>query len=100
MAIVNSGGFGRITRIGTRNPENRVSPRTSRSRRLEVAVSQDRRNTSINLEIYVPIQRSSVGSRRVAALNLNGAQARVLYETLSEFFSDANQNTQGWQRRQ
>lgn len=98
MNTVNSEGFGRITGIGTRNPENRVAPRATRSRRVEVAVSQDRRNTPINVEVFIPIQRSELGSRRIAALNLNGSQARTLYNTLHTFFTDVNRNTQGWER--
>lgn len=98
MIKVNSEGFGKITRIGTINPENRISPRPNRSRRVEVSVTQDRRNTPINVEILLPIQRSTRGSRRIAALNLNGTQARALYETLAAFFEEANQNTQSWER--
>lgn len=98
MIKVKSEGFGKITRIGTINPENRVSPRPNRSRRVEVSVTQDRRNTPINVEILLPIQRSTRGSRRIAALNLNGTQARALYETLAAFFEEANQNTQAWER--
>lgn len=98
MTTVNSEGFGKITRIGTINPENRIAPKPSRSRRVEVSVSQDRRNTPINVEILVPIQRSDLGSRRIAALSLNGTQARALYDTLARFFENANQNTQAWER--
>jgi hypothetical protein len=92
MVEVVSQGFGKITGIGTRNSENRVSPRVCRSRRIEVSVKQDRMNTAINMELLVPIGRSERGSRRIAALNLNGSQARSLYETLSAFFENANQN--------
>lgn len=92
MVEVVSQGFGKITGIGTRNPENRVAPRICRSRRIEVSVTQERMNTAINMELLLPIQRSERGSRRVAALNLNGSQARALYETLSAFFENANQN--------
>lgn len=98
MVIVNSEGYGKITGIGTVNPENRVSPRPSRSRRIEVSVTQDRKNTPINVEILLPIQRSELGSRRVVAVSLNGAQARSLYETLTNFFEGANMNTQSWER--
>lgn len=98
MITVNSEGFGQITGIGTINTENRVSPKPTRSRRVEVSVTQDRRNTPINVKILLPIQRSECGSRRVAALNLNGTQARALYETLANFFEGANQNTQAWER--
>jgi hypothetical protein len=90
---ITSIGFGQITGIGTVNPENRIAPRTTRSKRVEVLVKQDRRNTPINVEILVPVQRSERGSRRVAALNLNGSQARELYETLAYFFEEVNQNT-------
>jgi hypothetical protein len=98
MIEIVSGGFGKITGIGTRNPENRVSPRPCATRRIEVAVSQDRKNTPINVEILLPIQRSERGSRRIVSLNLNGAQARSLYETLARFFEESNQNTQASER--
>jgi hypothetical protein len=98
MIEIVSEGFGKITGIGTRNPENRIAPRPNTSRRVEVSVSQDRRNTPINVEILLPIQRSKCGSRRVAAINLNGTQARALYETLANFFEGANQNTQASER--
>jgi hypothetical protein len=98
MIKINNNGFERITKIGTINPENRIAPRPSRSRKVGVSVTQDRKNTPINVEILLPIQRSDCGSRRVAALNLNGMQARALYETLAAFFEDANQNTQPWER--
>lgn len=61
-------------------------------------MTQDRRNTPINLDICVPIQRSELGSRRVAALSLNGTQARALYNTLNEFFTNVNSNTREWER--
>jgi len=86
MVEVLSGGFGKITGIGTRNPDNRIAPKVCQTRRVEVALTQERSNSAINLEITVPIQRSERGSRRVTALNLNGSQARALYETLSRFF--------------
>ena len=98
MTTVNSQGFGKITGIGTLNPENRIAPKRNRSRRVEVSVTQDRRNTPIDVRILLPIQRSACGSRRVAEINLNGAQARSLYETLANFFEGANQNTQAWER--
>ena len=98
MIEIVSEGFGKITGIGTRNPENRVSPRPNTSRRVEVSVLQDRKNSPINVEILLPIQRSQCGSRRVVALSLNGAQARSLYETLANFFEGANQNTQATER--
>jgi hypothetical protein len=99
MTTVKSSGFGKITGIGTRNTENRVAPKGNRSKRVEVSVTQDRRNTPINVEILVPITRSECGSRRVAALSLNGSQARALYNTLTEFFEHENQNTQAWERQ-
>jgi hypothetical protein len=98
MVEILSEGFGKITGIGTRNPENRLAPRPCQTRRVEVSVTQDRKNTPINVEILLPIQRSDRGSRRIAALNLNGAQARALYETLATFFEGANQNTQASER--
>lgn len=98
MSQVTSKGYGKISNIGTRNPDNRVNPPNNTSRRVEVKVTQDRRNTPINVELLVPLQRSDKGSRRVASLNLNGSQARTLYETLAEFFENENQNTQSWER--
>jgi hypothetical protein len=90
--------FNKINRIGTRNSENRIAPVPNTSKRLGVLVSQDRRNTSIGVEILVPLKRSERGSRRVAALKLNGTQARSLYETLASFFEESNQNTKSSER--
>jgi hypothetical protein len=89
---INSQGYGRLLGIGSRNPENKVAPLPNTSKRLEVSVSQDGMNKSINVELLVPIQRSKAGSRRVASLQLNGSQARSLYETLDRFFSEFNKN--------
>ena len=89
---VQSQGFGKLSGIGKINPLNRLNPETCESRRIEVSVSQDRMNTAIDVDIVVPIQRSELGSRRVANLRLNGAQARTLYDTLNRFFEDHNQN--------
>lgn len=99
MIEIASDGFGKITGIGTRNTENRIAPRPCESRRVEVLVTQDRKNTPINVEILLPIQRSECGSRRVQAVNLNGTQARALYKTLARFFEEENQNTQASERQ-
>ena len=83
-------GFGKLSRIGSRNPANRISPISRDTRRIEVEVTQEGQNKAIDMSVLLPINRSECGSRRVAVLTLNGAQARELYNTLNEFYNDTS----------
>lgn len=77
---------GKLTGIGTINPDNRLVPPTCKTRNLEVVIEQDHVKTAVQLSLLIPTKRSEKGSRRVTELNLTGAQARKLYETLGKHF--------------
>lgn len=77
-----------LSAIGTRNnPRNALVIRTAESDTVGVLLSQSASKKAVQMEMIVPIQRSSRGSRRAAHLSLSGRQARELYEALGRFYS-------------
>lgn len=81
-----------LSRIGSRtNPRNSVRINTAESDTLGINVEQSALKKAVSMEIVVPIRRSGKGSRRAAHLSLSGRQARELYESLQQFYSNREQ---------
>ena len=60
----------------------------SESRTVGVLIEQSGEKKAMHMELIVPLQRSRRDSRRTARLALNGLQARRLYEVLTKFYSE------------
>jgi len=85
----NNNGYEKLVGIGTQNTRNRVNVSSLEgSTEIGVNIEQAGAKKAIELELLVPTTRSGKGTRRTTALKLNGAQARALYNTLSEFFAN------------
>ena len=81
--------YDRLSNIGALNSHNRTLMRTADSTDIGVAVSRSGEKKATTLELIVPTRRSTKGSRRATFIELNGQQARDLYETLRSFYSEA-----------
>jgi hypothetical protein len=80
--------YASLAAIGTRtNPRNAVVIRTAETDTVGVSLSQPASKKAVQMEMVLPISRSTRGSRRAAHLTLSGRQAREIYETLSRFYS-------------
>lgn len=88
---VTNRSFDRIAGIGTINPDNRIAPPITPSKKISVVVEQTSSHAPIVVQILVPVKRSTRGSRRVTSLSLTGTQARELYKTLNKVFADGRQ---------
>ena len=85
--------YATLSGIGTRtNPRNAVVVHTAESDTVGVAVSQTTSKKAVQMEMVLPIRRSSRGSRRAAYVTLSGRQAREIYEALSRFYSNRNED--------
>lgn len=76
-----------LSGIGSKNSRN-LKEVTLQEETTEIGVSIERSGLkkATTLELLLPTTRSSKGSRRVSMLELNGFQARELYETLRSFY--------------
>jgi hypothetical protein len=85
-----------LVRIGTRpnasNHKNRINLNTSDTRSVGVSIEQRGEKKAMRMEVIVPLSRTRHDSRRTARLELNGSQARRLFETLSRFYSERDGN--------
>lgn len=81
-----------LARIGTRpntsSHRNRINLNASNARTVGVSIEQRGEKKAMHMEVIIPLSRTRRDSRRTARLELNGAQARRIYETLSRFYSD------------
>ena len=81
-----------LVRIGTRpnmsGHRNRINLDASNARTVGVSIEQRGEKKAMRMEVIIPLSRTRRDSRRTARLEINGAQARRLYETLSRFYSD------------
>ena len=86
-----------LVRIGTRpntsSHRNRINIDASNARTVGISIEQRGEKKAMRMEMIVPLSRTRRDSRRTARLELNGAQARRLYETLSRFYSQRDGNT-------
>jgi len=89
-----------LVRIGTRpnstSHRNRINLDASNARTVGVSIEQRGEKKAMRMEMIVPLSRTRRDSRRTARLELNGSQARRLYETLARFYSerDGEQETE------
>ena len=84
-----SNSYKSLSRIGARATRNvKTIPVTMNV--VGINITQEQEKRAVNLELVVPTTRTNSDSRRVAKLNLNGRQARQLYETLQAFYMDTN----------
>lgn len=82
-----------LSGIGTgTNSRNSVVVHTAESDTVGVAVSQSASKKAVQMEMLLPIRRSTRGSRRAARLTLSGRQAREIYEALNRFYSSREQD--------
>lgn len=85
-----SASYQSLVRIGTRpnasNHRNRINLDASDARTVGVSIEQRGEKKAMHMEVIIPLSRTRRDSRRTARLELNGAQARRLYETLSRFY--------------
>ena len=80
--------YASLSAIGTgTNSRNAVIIHTAESDTVGVQLSQSSSKKAVEMEMIVPIRRSSRGSRRAAHVTLSGRQARELYEALDKFYS-------------
>ena len=89
MKQVKNKSFKNLSKIGSKNQENRVMLDAALSNKIGVRVSQDADGKAIGVNLLVPLPRNENGSRQVSELVLNGFQARSLYEALSNFYKDS-----------
>lgn len=82
---VNS-SYRELSHLGHNNRGNRFNVVTSDVNQIGVAVIQSGSKKATTMRLLVP-GRTLRGSRRAAALSLNGAQARQLFETLSKHYA-------------
>lgn len=84
--------YSTLSGIGTRNnPRNAVMVHTAESDTVGISVTQSASKKAVEMEMVLPIRRSSRGSRRTAYVTLSGRQAREIYESLNRFYSNRNQ---------
>ena len=87
--------FDLLSRIGTRlnssNHKNRMNLNASEFDTVGVAIEQAGEKKAMKMEVIIPLSRSRRDSRRTAKIELNGIQARRLYETLSRFYRERNE---------
>lgn len=76
-----------LSGIGSKNTRNLKEIRLpEETTEIGVSIERSGQKKATTLELIVPATRSSKGSRRVSMLELNGFQARELYETLRSFY--------------
>lgn len=78
-----------LSHLGHNNRGNRFNVVSSNVPEIGVAVIQSGAKKATTVRLLVP-GRTLRGSRRAAALTLNGAQAREIYETLQKHFDLGN----------
>lgn len=77
--------YDKLSNIGTYNGRNRVTVYTATGQ-IGVAAETAGSKKATTVDLYIPTRRSGKGSRRVTHLELDGAQARELYESLSRYY--------------
>ncbi len=88
MSTIRNEAHEQFENMGRHNPRNRVNFSTAGVKEIGVAVKRAGMRKATTLELIVPARRSARGSRRVVAMNLNGAQARALFNTLQSFYDE------------
>lgn len=83
--------YDRLARRGMYNPENGRYLRTSDVPEVGVALSQRGLKKAITMQLLVP-GRNNIDSRTATTIDLNGTQARQIYETLRAFYSNPENN--------
>lgn len=71
--------------LGSINKRNRLLVKRAKGQVGVVAETAGAKKATV-VELYIPTSRSRKESRRVTKIELDGAQARALFETLSRFY--------------
>lgn len=85
MKVTNR-AYDSLSRLGSQNPKNMKEVSVAESSEIGVMIERKGEHKATTIEIVVPVSRSKKGSRRASLMELNGSQARELYETLREFY--------------